>query len=44
MDRLQLRENEIFGALNRLKARRFVIIGGYAVNAYARAAKVLGRM
>lgn len=35
MDRLQLRENEIFGALNRLKARRFVIIGGYAVNAYA---------
>ncbi|MGI0100169.1 MAG: hypothetical protein ACREBH_00360 [Candidatus Micrarchaeaceae archaeon] len=34
MDPLQLRENEIFSTLKRLKRYKFVVIGGYAVNAY----------
>ncbi|HVC58533.1 MAG TPA: hypothetical protein VND15_03610 [Candidatus Acidoferrales bacterium] len=34
MDPLQLREHEIFETLKRLKGLDFVIIGGYAVNAY----------
>lgn len=32
---LQLREKEIFETLKRMKKFKFVIIGGYAVNAYA---------
>ena len=35
MDQLQLRESEVFGTLKGLQEFRFVIIGGYAVNAYA---------
>ena len=31
---LQLREKEIFETLNKLKGLNFVLIGGYAVNAY----------
>lgn len=31
---LQLRENEIFETLKKIKSHRFIIIGGYAVNAY----------
>lgn len=34
MELLQLREEEIFETLKRIKDFRFVIIGGYAVNAY----------
>jgi len=34
MDPLQLREREIFETLKKLKKFRFVIIGGYAANAY----------
>lgn len=34
MDLLQLREKEVFETLKKLKGFRFVIIGGYAVNAY----------
>ena len=34
MDLLQIREKEIFEALNAIKKFDFVIIGGYAVNAY----------
>ena len=33
-DLFQLREKEIFETLKRLKNRKFVLIGGYAVNAY----------
>jgi hypothetical protein len=35
MDPLQIRENEVFETLKRLKGLSFTIIGGYAVNAYA---------
>ncbi|MBI2575105.1 nucleotidyl transferase AbiEii/AbiGii toxin family protein [Candidatus Woesearchaeota archaeon] len=35
MGLLQLREKEIFEALKQIKACRFAVIGGYAVNAYA---------
>ncbi len=35
MDQLQLREKEIFEILKSIKKFEFVIIGGYAVNAYA---------
>jgi hypothetical protein len=35
MDRLQLREAEIFRTLDNLKGIEFVLIGGYAVNSYA---------
>lgn len=35
MDILQLREKEIFDTLKSIKGMEFVIIGGYAVNAYA---------
>ena len=35
MDPLQIRENEVFEALKLLKELRFVIIGGYALNAYS---------
>jgi len=34
MELLQLRENEIFGALKKIKNQKFAVIGGYAVNAY----------
>jgi dihydrofolate reductase len=34
MELLQLRENKIFETLDRLKELNFVVIGGYAVNAY----------
>ena len=34
MDHLQLREKEVFEALKKIKKHRFVVIGGYAVNAY----------
>ena len=34
MDMLQLREKEIFETLRRIKNFKFVVIGGYAVNAY----------
>lgn len=34
MDLLQIREKEIFDTLKKLKGLKFVIIGGYAVNAY----------
>ena len=34
MEMLQLREKEIFETFKRVKKHRFVIIGGYAVNAY----------
>ncbi|MDE1810512.1 MAG: hypothetical protein KGH66_00505 [Candidatus Micrarchaeota archaeon] len=35
MDPLQVRESEVFEALKGLGSRKFVVIGGYAVNAYA---------
>jgi len=35
MELLQLREEEIFKTLKALKNLRLVVIGGYAVNAYA---------
>ncbi len=34
MDLLQLREKEIFETLKKIRERQFVVIGGYAVNAY----------
>ncbi|MEK6825696.1 MAG: hypothetical protein AABY00_02835 [Nanoarchaeota archaeon] len=34
MEQLQLREKEIFETLKKLKESNFVVIGGYAVNAY----------
>lgn len=34
MDQLQLREKEVFETLKKIKTHRFVVIGGYAVNAY----------
>jgi hypothetical protein len=34
VDLFQLREKEIFETLNKLKDRKFVLIGGYAINAY----------
>lgn len=34
MDKLSLREKEIFEALKKIKQFKFVVIGGYAVNAY----------
>ncbi len=34
MEQLQLREKEIFETLKKMKKSNFVIIGGYAVNAY----------
>ena len=34
MEQLQLREKEIFETLKRIKKNKFVLIGGYAVNAY----------
>ena len=34
MEQLQLREKEIFNTLKKIKKSNFVIIGGYAVNAY----------
>lgn len=33
-DLFQLREKEIFETLKKIRARKFVLIGGYAVNAY----------
>ena len=35
MELLQLREKEVFDTLKEIKNRKFVIIGGYAINAYA---------
>jgi len=35
MDMLQIREKEVFESLRKMKGLRFVVIGGYAVNAYA---------
>ena len=34
MEQLQLREKEIFETLKKIKKSNFVVIGGYAVNAY----------
>jgi hypothetical protein len=34
MEQLQLREKEIFETLKKIKKNKFVVIGGYAVNAY----------
>lgn len=34
MEQLQLREQEIFETLKKIKGSNFVVIGGYAVNAY----------
>lgn len=34
MDNLQIREKEIFETLKRIEGSRFVVIGGYAINAY----------
>lgn len=34
MDQLQLREKEIFETLRKIKKYKFLVIGGYAVNAY----------
>ena len=34
MEKLQLREKEIFETLKKIKKSNFVVIGGYAVNAY----------
>ncbi|MDE1857338.1 MAG: hypothetical protein KGH98_04670 [Candidatus Micrarchaeota archaeon] len=34
MDQLQLRENEVFATLKKLAGHSFVVIGGYAANAY----------
>lgn len=35
MDLLQIREQEVFLTLKRLRGLKFVVIGGYAVNSYA---------
>lgn len=35
MEPLEIRENEVFETLRKLKSFNFVVIGGYAVNAYA---------
>lgn len=35
MDQLQLREKEIFDTLRKIRKYKFLVIGGYAVNAYA---------
>ena len=35
VDLFQLREKEIFETLKKLKNQKFVLIGGYSVNAYA---------
>ncbi len=35
MDLLQLREKEVFDTLKKIQKTNFVVIGGYAVNAYA---------
>ena len=34
MEKLQLREKEIFETLKRINGIKFVVIGGYAVNPY----------
>lgn len=34
MDDLKIREKEIFETLNRIKDKKFVVIGGYSVNSY----------
>src|SRR3989338_5638822 len=34
MDQIQLREKEIFETLRKIKKHKFLVIGGYAVNAY----------
>lgn len=34
MDMLQIRENEVFESLKKMKGLKFVVIGGYAVNSY----------
>ena len=34
MDNLQLREKEVFETLKKIKSYKFIVIGGYAVNAY----------
>jgi len=34
MELLQIREKEIFETLKKIKKSEFVVIGGYAVNAY----------
>jgi hypothetical protein len=34
MDPLQIRENEVFETLKKIRELKFVVIGGYAVNAY----------
>ncbi len=34
MELFQLRENEVFKALRKIKNQKFIVIGGYAVNAY----------
>lgn len=34
MDMLQIREKEVFDTLKKIRECRFVLIGGYAVNAY----------
>ena len=34
MEQLQFREKEIFETLKKIKKRKFVVIGGYAVNVY----------
>ena len=34
MEQLQLREKEIFETLKKIKKSNFIVIGGYAVNAY----------
>ena len=34
MDMLQIREKEVFESLKKMKGLKFVVIGGYAVNAY----------
>jgi len=34
MEQLQLREKEIFETLKKIRKNNFVVIGGYAVNAY----------
>src|SRR3989344_118072 len=34
MEQLQLREKEIFETLKKIKKSKFVVIGGYAINAY----------
>jgi len=34
MEPLQLREKEIFKTLKKIRNLKFIVIGGYAVNAY----------